>query len=159
MEEVARGVFKMTLEEDAPWKRGLNGPSGYSGHMEDAPSPTGSTFATSVTERRPLAKGAEEEIFSKLLLIDYKMHRRAKTIADLIEGLGTMGAQSNVQAVLKIKEKWLRESLYSITHDTGDDEASALLRYKLRKNIEDLLTAMMSVTRTLAARTLEDLTQ
>ena len=38
MEEVAWGVFKMTLEEDAPWKWGSNGPPS---HMDNVPSQGG----------------------------------------------------------------------------------------------------------------------
>lgn len=150
----------MTLEEDAPWKRGSNEPSGHMGNApsDNAPSQKGSIFAA-VTEGGFIVKEAEEETFSTLLLMDHEMHRRAKIITDLIGGLGAMGAQSNVQAALKTEEKWLRESLYSITQDTEDDEANELLRRELRKNIEDLLAAVASVTRTLAARTPEDLTQ
>ena len=70
-----------------------------------------------------------------------------------------MGAQGNIQAALETEEKWLRESLYSITHDTEDDEANALSWHELRKNVEDLLMAVMSITRTLAVRTPEDLSQ
>ena len=146
----------MTLEEDAPWKRGSNGPSS---HMDNIPSQGGSMSTASVTERGSLAKGAEEEVFSTLVLIDHEMHRQAKSITNLLEGLGAIGAQGNVQVALETEEKWLRESLYSITHDTEDDEANALLRHKLRKNVEDLLAAVMSITRTLAVRTPEDLSQ
>ena len=156
MEEIARGVFKMTLEEDAPWKRGSNGPSS---HMNNTPSQGGSMSTASVTQRGSLAKRAEEEVFSTLVLIDHKMHRWAKSITNLLEGLGAIGVQGDVQAALETEEKWLRESLYSITHDTEDDEANALLRHELRKNVEDLLAAVTSITRTLAARTLEDLSQ
>ena len=146
----------MTLEEDAPWKWGSNGPPS---HMDNVPSQGESMFTASVTERESLAKGAKEEVFSTLLLIDHEMHRQAKSITNLLEGLDAMGAQGDVQAALEMEEKWLRESLYSITHNTEDDEANALLRHKLRKNVEDLLVAVMSITRTLTARTPEDLSQ
>ena len=73
--------------------------------------------------------------------------------------MGAIGAQGDVQAALETEEKWLRESLYLITHDTEDDEANALLWHELRKNVEDLLAAVTSITRTLAARTPEDLSQ
>ena len=59
-----------------------------------------------------------------------------KSITNLLEGLGAMGAQGNIQAALEMEEKWLRESLYSITHDTEDDEANTLLQHELRKNVE-----------------------
>ena len=133
MEEVTWGVFKMTLKEDAPWKRKSNRPPS---HMDNIPSQGESMFTASVTERGSLAKGAEEEVFSTLLLIDHKMHKWAKSITNLLEGLGAMGAQGNIQAALETEEKWLRESLYSITHNTEDDEANTLLQHELRKNVE-----------------------
>ena len=151
----------MTLEDGAQWKRGTDGSPGHSDNGLNSGgglvAAGAASVLVSITEVESLPGGVEEK-FGALLLIDHEMHRRAHTVTKLLEGLGAAGAQGEVQADLELEEKWLRENLDDVAQlDTGEDEASAILRYELVGNMKNLLTAVRSIKKTLAARTPEDL--
>ncbi|KIJ05552.1 hypothetical protein PAXINDRAFT_21204 [Paxillus involutus ATCC 200175] len=155
MEEVAQGVFKITLEDDGLWERDTEGAPGY---IHSAPLAVHSSTAKEGSLLAP--HEGVKETFGALLLIDHEMHAQVKNVTKLVDQLVVVGAQGGVQEALEGEGKWLRDKLDEITHlDTGEDEANAVLLHELAGNMKNLLTAVRSIEETLAARSPEDLSQ
>ncbi|KAF8836306.1 hypothetical protein BDN67DRAFT_984019 [Paxillus ammoniavirescens] len=127
MEEVARGVFKITLEDDGLWKRDTEGAPGY---IHSAPPAVHSSAAKEGSLLAP--HEGVEETFGALLLIDHEMYVQVKNVTKLVDQLVVAGAQGEVWEALEGEGKWLRNKLDKITHlNTREDEANAVLLHEL----------------------------
>ncbi|KIK79934.1 hypothetical protein PAXRUDRAFT_767476 [Paxillus rubicundulus Ve08.2h10] len=156
VEEVARRVFKITLEDDWLWEQDTEGAPGY---VHSAPLAVHSSAAKEGSLLAP--HEGVEETFGALLLIDHEMHVQVKNVTKLVDQLVVVGAQGEVQEeALEGEGKWLRDKLDKITHlNAGEDKANAVLLHELVGNMKNLLTAVRSIEETLAARSPEDLSQ
>lgn len=100
-----------------------------------------------------------EGAFAALLLVDREMHRRARGIQEVVDGLSAQGAQEGVRMALKEQLEWLEEKLDWVTHLDTQDEANEDLRCELEGHMRLLLRAVASIVKTLTARSPEDILQ
>jgi hypothetical protein len=160
MEEVARAVFKMTLQDNALWQQDTGGSPGHGDSTPSCGEGLIEKSALSCVEEGQNLLEEVEETFTTLLLIDHQLHARAQNTTKLVQGLSAAGAQGEVQAALEGEEQWLQENLDKITHlHMGEDDANGVLCHELVANMERFLAAVKSLKSTLAARTPEDLSQ
>lgn len=142
----------MTLK-DAAWNQDVGQPP--------TPSATEGAAATEIpTEclEDTFSEGLEGA-FAALLLVDREMHRRARGIQEVVDGLSAQGAQEGVRMALKEQLEWLEEKLDWVTHLDTQDEANEDLRCELEGHMRLLLRAVASIVKTLTARSPEDILQ
>ncbi|KAF9236801.1 hypothetical protein BU15DRAFT_63727 [Melanogaster broomeanus] len=125
LEEVARGIFRMTLEDDASWKqhKGLSLKPAPDEKLEEVArgifrmtlKDETIPIRSDTTQLGEFFKGTDET-FARLLIVDHEMHRRAQHMQGLVEGLDVAGMQSQVHEASEEQLQWLQENLDIVTH-------------------------------------------
>ncbi|KAG6377647.1 hypothetical protein JVT61DRAFT_14404 [Boletus reticuloceps] len=160
LEKVARGIFRITLDDDSSWKNETGESLGAMGiALSEGANPPPVQSKDDVVSCPDLEniKGMGKT-FAILIPIDHKMHRRAQDIHNMVEGLNRLGAQEEIRVDLEDQLQWLDGHLNIITHlKTEADEAEELFRQEVEEeNIKHLLVAVESIVRLLLDRIAED---
>ncbi|KAF9231450.1 hypothetical protein BU15DRAFT_68329 [Melanogaster broomeanus] len=115
LEEVARGIFRITLQDATSNSMG-DGTLARGGDEQLMPPPSMKIpeFASSTLMLAPPTLGTaahdnENDDFTILYSLDHELHTRVTRALELVDSLDTQGAQNRVLDTMEGEELWLEE--------------------------------------------------